>query len=179
MLNINELVIVEDSLKSILDENLDIILSKLNRTEKLEEFLEMIDCLDLYPSYKVKRKGNGLGKVVIIAGTQIKEHELIKIAESLGINRNRLEMCLHYKDACKFNYKKMQYNDNYSLILFGQVPHSCHEKGEYSSIISAIENEEGYPNVIRLVTNNLKISTSNYKEALKQAIEEGIIKLIN
>lgn len=111
----------------------------------------------------------------MIAGTEIKEIELLKVADSLGIDRNRLEMCLDYKDASKFNYKKMQYNDNYSLILFGQNPHSGHEKGDYGSVVSAIENEPGYPEVYRLGSNSLRISKTNYKEALQKAILEGVI----
>lgn len=175
MLNLDELLIVENSLKDIFDSELEHILSKLNRSEDLQTFLKLIGYEDIYPEYKRRKRENGSGKIVIIAGTEIKEIEFYKVADSLDIDRNRLELCLDYKDASKFDYKKMQYNDNYSLILFGQTPHSGHEKGVYGSVVSALENEPGYPEVYRLGSNDLKISKTNFKDALQKAILDGVI----
>lgn len=46
----------------------------------------------------------------------------------------------------------------------------------YGSIITALEQEDGYPPVLRLGENKLKISKTGLKNALKTAITEGYIE---
>ena len=70
----------------------------------------------------------------------------------------------------------MQYASNYSLVLFGPVPHSAKGKGDSESIIAEIEKQNGYPPVIRLEAGNeLKITKNNFKKALCEALTRGII----
>ena len=51
------------------------------------------------------------------------------------------------------------------------MPHSGSGKGDYSSVISAIEAEEGYPPVVRLGSNGLKITKSDFRSKLTEMIE--------
>lgn len=59
--------------------------------------------------------------------------------------------------------------------MVGPMPHSTESKGDYSSVISAIENEEGYPPVIRMGKNTLKITKSDFREKLENAIKDQLI----
>ena len=49
MLNTNELFELEDSLKEVFDSDLTAILTKLNRTNRLHELLELLGLESLYP----------------------------------------------------------------------------------------------------------------------------------
>ena len=69
----------------------------------------------------------------------------------------------------------MMYDPNYSLILVGPIPHSTNVKGDFSSAVVAMEKTEGYPPVIRLGSNGLKISKSGIKEALIRAMGNGLL----
>ena len=94
----------------------------------------------------------------------------------MGISPDRAILHTDYHKVQKLNYHDMQYNDNYALILFGPVGHSARDKGMYGSIITALEQEDGYPPVLRLGENKLKISKTGLKNALKTAITEGYIE---
>lgn len=80
-------------------------------------------------------------------------------------------MYLNYEDAKTFMFDKLQWNPRYSLLMVGPMPHSGIIKGDYSSIISALETEDGYPPVVRLGSNTLKITKSDFKAKLSEMIE--------
>ena len=67
------------------------------------------------------------------------------------------------------------YDPNYSLILVGPMPHSTTGKGDFSSTIAAMEQTEGYPPVIRLGSNGLKVSKSGIRDALIKGMDDGIL----
>ena len=70
----------------------------------------------------------------------------------------------------------MQYAPQYRVVLFGPTPHSGHGKGDSGSIISEIEKGEAYPRVERLTSGQeLKITKSNFREKLKQLMDEEYI----
>ena len=52
------------------------------------------------------------------------------------------------------------------------MPHSGVAKGEYSSIISAIESEAGYPPVVKIGTDGLKITKTSFRYTLKYLLTE-------
>ena len=95
-LTIEELSELEDKIIEELPYKITAVLSKLNRSDRLEEFLEMIDMTELlekkqdFYSYKE-------GKIVVIGGTKVKEEVLLGIASKLGIDKNRFEFYLDYK----------------------------------------------------------------------------------
>ena len=70
-LTIEELSELEDKIIEELPYKITAVLSKLNRSDRLEEFLEMIDMTELlekkqdFYSYKE-------GKIVVIGGTKVK-----------------------------------------------------------------------------------------------------------
>ena len=62
------------------------------------------------------------------------------------------------------------------MIMVGPMPHSAKAKDEYSSVISAIENKEGYPPVVRLGSNGLKITKSDLKAKFAECLNKGLIQ---
>lgn len=85
-------------------------------------------------------------------------------------------MDLDYRKVQKLNYNHMRYNSNYALALFGPIGHSAKDKGKYSRIIMAMEQVDGYPPVMRLCQNDLKITKTNFQEMLTEAIRGEIIE---
>lgn len=174
MLGIEELLDLEEAIKSELDENLTGILTKLNRSGRLDDLLSLLEMehlLDKESGYQVYKSG----KIVVIGQTSVKVDALLSIGRKLGIDKERFEFYLEYEDAKSFDFRKLQWQPSYSAILVGPMPHSGVSKGEAGSIISAIETQEGYPPIVRLGQESLKITKSNFKQKLQDLIEQGKI----
>ncbi len=174
-LSIIELSELEDEIMDRIPNDITAILSKLNRTGQLEEFLNMIGMIYLletendFYSYRD-------GKIVVVGGTEVKEEVLLSVAKKLGLDKNRFEFCLDYEAIQKYDFKKMQYAPQYRVVLFGPSPHSGRGKGDSGSIIAELESSKAYPRVIRMQGGNeLKITKSNFKETLMQLSEENYI----
>lgn len=174
MLDVPQLLELEEQLHLELNNRLGEILSFLNRTGRLEEFLELIGLKNLLfhdSTYKAYKNG----KIVVLGASNVKQTALLAIAKELGISRDRFEFHLEYKDVQSLNVSLFRYNLNYSLIMVGPMPHSGVGKEDASSIISAMESKEGYPPVVRLGTNSLKISKTDFRNKLQESIDTGKI----
>ena len=112
------------------------------------------------------------GKIIVIGQSEVSKEKLIAVAKNLGIAKDRFEFYLDYDDAKTFDFRRTQYSANYSMILVGQMPHSGHAKGDYSSVITALENQEGYPPVVRMGTNGLKITKTSFRNTLEHLLQE-------
>lgn len=116
------------------------------------------------------------GKIVILGQTSIDKGSLYGIAQSLGIEKDRLELCLDFESIEKYNFRKLRYEPKYRVVLVGPMPHSSHGAKNHSSAIAEMEQEPGYPRVIRLTANQeLKITKSNLKSNLQQLVDEKYI----
>ena len=175
MLNVEELFELEDNIKEELDDHLTAALSRMNRSGQLEEFLRLLGMehlLQKESGYEVYKTG----KIVVIGQSDVKAKELLSIANKLGLDKSRFELHLDYEDAKNYNFRKLPdalafFNGKYSLLMVGPMPHSGSGKGDYSSIISALEAEDGYPPVVRLGSNGLKITKSDFRAKLEEMIE--------
>lgn len=105
---------------------------------------------------------------LLIAGqSDIKKEHIFGILKKLGIDKNRVDMVLDYDDLKKFKWNDIQYSEKYSDVVFGACPHSVVGKGDYSSVISRMEHEDGWPNPIRASANEaLKFSQNSLFNAL-------------
>lgn len=75
-----------------------------------------------------------------------------------------------------FNFNRFQYDTSVRLIFVGPIPHSTKDKGEYSSVIARMEEEEGFPKIVRLGTEgSLKITKTNLKDAIIKEIESNYL----
>lgn len=168
-LSINELQVLEQDLKEILKDNFSEILSRVNYSGQIVELLSVMGLENLL-SYR-KSMYNKQGKIVVIGQSETKINKLLAVAKELGFDKNRFEFCLDYSKAKTFQYKKMQYSPNYSCVLVGAIPHSVKDKGNFSSMITAMEEQEGYPPVIRMGSNELKITKTGFYNCLKKLLE--------
>lgn len=169
MLNVEELFELEDSIKEELDDYLPAALSRMNRSGQLEDFLKLLGMehlLQRESGYEVYKTG----KIIVIGQSDVKPDILLVTAKKLGLDKSRFEFYLNYEDAKTFNFRKMQWQPGYSLVMVGPMPHSGAGKGDYSSIISALETDEGYPPVVRLGSNGLKITKSDFRSKLEEMI---------
>lgn len=174
-LSLAELDELEDAIMRDLPDQITNILHRANRAGELEQLLDLLDMKNLlhptsnFTSYKE-------GKIVVIGSSKVKKNVLLAVAESFGLDKNRFEFCLEYEDAQKYEYSKLQYDAKYRVVLFGPIPHSSIGKGDSGSVISEMENNDGYPKIVRLENDgSLKISKTNFKKALERLIEENYI----
>ncbi len=166
---------IEDSLKKVFDDELLQIISMLNRKNQLEEFLKMIGHQDLIPGKQIFQ-ATKQGKIIVVGASDVKQNHLEGVVKEVGLDKNRFEFYLEYEDGIDRKVKSWQYNFNISAILVGPMPHSGEAKGDYGSVISALEQEDGYPPVFRLGNNGLNISKSNFKEKLLDLLATNIIE---
>lgn len=174
VLSIEELLELEENIKKELEEHLTEALTRLNRSGQLCELLKLLGMESLLKQesrYEVYKSG----KIVVIGQSDVKVSALESIAKQLNLEKSRFEFYLDYESAKAFNFKKLQWQPSYSLIMVGPMPHSGKEKGEHGSIIAAIENQEGYPPIIRLGANGLKITKTDFKEKLIEAQNKNVI----
>lgn len=175
MLDIDELDELEISVERELSapNRLMEILSTLNRKGKLDEFLSMIGIENPLndPDSDIYRPVKN-GTIVVLGGTEVKEKDLAAIGKSMGIEKDRFDFCLDYYETQKYDYKKLQWAPKYSLVMVGPMPHSTAGKDHYGSAVAAMEQIEGYPPVIRLGKNELKITKSDFREKLQMALEK-------
>ena len=174
MLSIEQLEDLDERLKYELDEHLTQILTRLNREGRLDELLEILGLSDLLKSEPMYTCFDN-GKIVVLGESNVAEAVLLSIAKALGLDKKRFEFHLGYDEAKMFDGRKMQWNPAYSLVLVGPMPHSGTSKDDASSVITALENTEGYPPVIRLGSNSLKISKSDFRAKLTEAMQKKLI----
>lgn len=166
---------LEEVLRPELEERLTEILTKLNRNDMLQSFLDMIGLSDLLSIPNNQYKPYATGRIVILGAGELNPDIIKAIFKDNGIDKSRLELVMDYEEIKHFNCKKMQWNESYSLVLAGPMPHSGAGKGDHGSILSAIEQETGYPPVIRLGDNGLKISKTMLKRAIQDAKVQQLI----
>lgn len=160
-----------------LEKIIDTIVEKItlaNRIGQLEKMLEQwgleelieneqLSSDDFYDTYKN-------GKIVVLGGSSVKEKVLLGIIKELGLDKNRFEFCLDYDSIVRYQFSKLQYNPNYRLVIVGSMPHSTAGKGDSSSAISEMEKGNGYPKVVRLGSNDLKVTKTGFKKVLQEQI---------
>lgn len=156
---ISEVEIVNQNLRMQLQELKDQVrwlLSSANRDDYPKDISSSMNT-DFNKSYKV----------LIYGASQLSTTDIFGIAKSMGYSKDNVEVIDEYDK--KFDFRKIRFNSPYDGILIGPVPHSLPGKGNYSSIIEMLKNEEGYPHVEEIKTYNkeLKITKTSLKEALK------------
>ena len=178
LLSLDQLEELEERLNDELSENLMSILTRLNRAEKLGEFLSLLGLSSLLieePRYKCYDNGT----IIVIGASKVSEDDLKGVAKSMGFDKRRFEFYLDYDDGKKFDPRTIQWNPAYSLVMVGPMPHSGIGKGDFGSVISAMEQSEGYPPVVRLGTaNSLRISKSDFRAKLQEACDRKLIAVM-
>lgn len=158
MLNCIEIKSLYNTILSILPDSLN----SLNEQGKINDLIALLGMDgDIGDTHKEK--------IAVLGQSSISSNEIYKVAAEMGIPKERLELCLEYKKAATYNVERLK-NNKYAAVLVGPMPHSGAGKGNYSSIITAMENTTGFPPVFRVGSNGMKITKSSIKRALRSAI---------
>lgn len=178
MVDVSALFESKDDIQSFINENFVSILTTLNRSERLDDFFEMIGMPNPFNRERVWKPSKH-GKVVVLGQSSISKTDMLVSAGKMGFDKSRFEFHLNYDEMKNMRIDNYKYKDCYCAILAGPMPHSGTGKGDFSSIITALENEEGYPHVIRMGENGLKITKSGFKKALQCLLETRRIEADN
>ncbi len=109
-------------------------------------------------------------KILIIGGSETKESNLRGKLKSMGFTfaKDQLDFQLDYDDVKEYVSRIKPWSRKYAGIIVGPCPHKAKDIGGYSSFISKIKSEQGYPHVEegRDKAGNLKISNSSIGDAM-------------
>ena len=176
MLEIEQVMTLSEQLRIFLsDDKLLEIITKLNRSGNLEDFLNLIGAENLLDEDQGYRP-SPIGYIVVLGASEVKDEILVSVGKKLGIDKSKFKFVTSYEDAKKFNIRTMHGNSNYAAVICGPMPHKGISTGDYNSIISCLEQEPGYPPVKKLGEHELHISKSNFKKALEELIQEHKIQ---
>ena len=164
-----------------IDELLDGIRERIfiaNRNDTLLYILEQVGWGDLLPVDPADGfETYPAGQIVVLGDSEVKKEKLLGIAKAMGISKDRIELCLDYEGLERYNFRKLHYCSKYRLVLVGPMPHKTAGAGDFSSAISAMQNDVGYPKVVELrAGGKLKITKTNFSEALQSLLAEGFLK---
>lgn len=175
MVGVEDLFAAKDEILSYFNDNINCILTTLNRLEKLDDFIEM---MGMDNPFHIERifQGNRKGRIVVIGESKLSKSDMLLSAGKMGLSKDRFELFLRYEDAKTLDVRKYQYKDSYAAILVGPMPHSGSGKGDFSSIITRMEDDEGYPRVVRMGENDLKITKSGFQKTLQMLLNDGILE---
>lgn len=109
-------------------------------------------------------------RVLVIGALAGNKSDYQLAAKKLGISERNIEFVDDYKKMHNFNTARLQYNEIYSDIIVGPVPHSMENLSGESSLVAAIQNHpEMYPKLGLASSNNsLKLTMSNFKNLLTE-----------
>lgn len=175
------MTITEDRFTNILDytqREIGNILTSAWHNGTLDKVLEPLGLSNLLPHEAMEYWNDTLsrGKILIIGESSIKEREIMSSLKSIGISKDRVELRLGYDAVKRFDIGQLQYNPEYRLILVGPMPHKTVGTGDYSSPLSRMEREAGFPKVVRMCSNEeLKITKSNLKQIVNEQIMSGYL----
>lgn len=176
MLDTGELLQLEERLRQEVDENLLSWLTLLNRVGDLEKWLEMIGLADLVRTEPLFTP-HKTGKIIVIGESRVKQQDLLVAAKKHGYEKDRFEFHTSYEELKSEDFRDLQYNANYCLILVGPTPHKGKTmEGGYTSIIDSLDQPEIYPPLLRLGNENLKITKTSFIEGLTTAKNNGWIE---
>ena len=175
MVDTVELFEAKNEILEYINENIVGVLTILNRTERLDDFFQLIGLPNPFHKERVFQT-NKRGKIVVLGQSSVSKSDLLMGAGKIGFDKSRFEFHLGYEEMKNFNVRKYQYQFSYAAVLAGPMPHSGVGKGDYSSIIARMEEDEGYPPVTRMGENELKITKSGFQNVLTSLIAKGTIE---
>lgn len=155
------------------DDLIDGIFAAYN--DGIERLMSYVEALKKQSKTSCKTT-KGFGKILIIGETSLNEQQVKGFCKSKGISGDRIEFLCGYDRLKNRGVGKYQYNDDYSLIIVGPIPHSMRGMGEYSSIVAKMEQEDGYPPVARADNGHgLKLTLSMVKHIINDKLDDGCI----
>ena len=163
MLKINELQELIDNITNKIQN--EIITA--NRCGYLEDVLKKYGMYEeeYFPCEK------RLAKVLVIGQSSIAKDDLVKVIKKYKFDDSRFEFILDYDEAQNFNMEHLRYNNKYSDVFVGPMPHKTTGMGDCSSIIAKIEsNPSEFPKLGKMMNGNeLKITKQSFEHVLLES----------
>ena len=108
MVDAVELFEVKDDILKYLNENIVGMLTTLNRTERLDDFFQLIGMPNPFLNERVFQT-NKRGKIVVLGQSSVSKSDLLVSAGKIGFDKSRFEFHLGYEGMKNFNVRKYQY----------------------------------------------------------------------
>ena len=157
---------------SIIAEAMSRITTSLLREQTDEQFCMLLesyglqDLVEASLPYFVDTQKNG--NIIHFGDSQIKLKDIHGCLKSLGIDKKRFEY-IPYDEVTNFDFRSLEYNNSYRLILIGPMPHSAKGMGDNNSIIEWLTKNKNIAKTIKF--DNLKVTKSAFKGILENEIE--------
>lgn len=171
MKDLSELRHMQDEIRDMVGSDTFIqTLCRLNCADRLDDFMTLlkgtVDAVEdaYHPSPD--------GRILVVGGTKCKRNELSAIGKTMGVAKNRFEFVLDFTETKKYPFSTLYLNEGYAAVMVGPIPHKAVDMDD---VICNLEHTRGYPPVIRLGSNELKITKSNFRLSLEDAISKKII----
>ena len=113
-------------------------------------------------------------KILVIGGSEVKENVLRGIAKKDFLFEKRdLDFIIDYNKIKNQTDRIKPYSSVYSGIIVGPCPHKTGGIGDYTSFVSKLANEEGYPFAIEAQdsSGSLKITKESFRRALDSTVK--------
>lgn len=155
---------------AILQKIIDKISKEIFRATEDSEIDTIMDKYGVTLGESIMPVNKNTSTILVLGALKGKKSDYQMTARKLNIPENNVEFVDDYSKMHTFNAELLRYSDRYSDIIIGPTPHSMKNKGDFSSVITMIENNpKEYPKLLKAIANNsLKITNSNFKELLKQ-----------
>ncbi len=143
----------------------------------IEQEIDKIQGNQKYNHKKIQSLFRPRQQILVIGSQQNNPEKLIQHAsKKYGLDRNYFEFVLDYDKIKNFAQRITPYSDKYAGIIIGESPHKAAGIDDYSSFISMLEQEHGYPYTIRAIDSSgrLKLSKSSFDNALSRLVEHGM-----
>ena len=159
--NLEEAQAINERLKQ---ENAELI------SKKQEEGIHAVEKTEVIDGHRLLAPNR---KILVIGGSEVKENVLRGIAKNDFLFAKRdLDYILDYDKIKNHTDRIKPYSSVYSGIIVGPCPHKTGGIGDYTSFVSKLANEEGYPFTIeaRDAGGSLKISKESFRKALERMV---------
>ena len=151
------------------------IITHLDAIGKLDDFLK-ITGLKSEVRKELDRNLLPTKKVIVVGKGLAKESDYRLQCRNANISPDNFKFYLDYEDGAKIDFDKYRDNPEYGGIIVGQMPHNGKSKGQYSSVIEYIENEPGFPKVVRSNEGSeLKLSIRGFYNAVLALYTSGAL----
>jgi hypothetical protein len=112
-------------------------------------------------------------KITIIGASKVKIHHIDGIVKTMGFNPKKATYLTEYDKINTYDITRLKTYDERHVVLLGPTPHSAKGTMNYSSILTAIEQDEEYPKSFRILNDrhDLVITKSSLKSALSNVIQ--------
>lgn len=160
LLSVKEL---EDVIEKITNK-VQVEIINANRLGYLEEVLKKYEVSEdeYFPCEK------HLARILVIGQSSVNKTDLLKVIKKYKIDEKHFEFVLDYSDIKNYCMENLRYNNKYSDVFVGPIPHKTNSMGNCSSIIARMEASPlEFPKLTKLTNGNeLKITKQSFEKAL-------------